>query len=356
MKLMRNDPAIPGQKYLVVRRDGSVPRWPYFVLAASDRASAHALRAYANNFNYLDPEYANNILDLANEFDAWRNANGARNPVGGRSPSAEYAHPQIILAMEGHRATITVWPDNGTPATAIGADLDKAWPDLPRYPGESDINYRARGLSFDALDAPGDKVEEKPAPAPPGFINLTHLIRCGFRVEGVTDLGRMGVRGRVVPKDLPEDAAPVREGDVLDNGYIMVEHPFDPSRQAMSGGGVIYIIRAYVPAAEHFGWIPTGDCGPRVRHAKATPDLVAVSKDMNTRVAPVAPPALPPSLTQTPNIPWEKQSLEQLMAELDYWDIQISRASGFATAKVADDFRKGCEAWMIKRRGEFLRA
>ena len=34
-------------KYLVVRRDGSIPKWPAFVLGARDPCALFALRAYA---------------------------------------------------------------------------------------------------------------------------------------------------------------------------------------------------------------------------------------------------------------------------------------------------------------------
>lgn len=61
---------------------------------------------------------------------------------------------------------------------------------------------------------------------------------------------------------------------------------------------------------------------------------------------------LPPSLAVTPNIPWEKQTLEQLMAERDYWIESVRTAPGFASAKAADDFRQGCEAWIAIREKE----
>lgn len=58
---------------------------------------------------------------------------------------------------------------------------------------------------------------------------------------------------------------------------------------------------------------------------------------------------LPPSLAVKPNIPMSEQTLEQLQAERDYWVKQVETAPGFASAKAADDFRKGCEAWIAKR-------
>ncbi len=61
---------------------------------------------------------------------------------------------------------------------------------------------------------------------------------------------------------------------------------------------------------------------------------------------------LPPSLAVTPNIPWEKQTLEQLAAERDYWIESLKRAAGWASAKAADDFRGGCEGWIQRRMHE----
>jgi hypothetical protein len=61
---------------------------------------------------------------------------------------------------------------------------------------------------------------------------------------------------------------------------------------------------------------------------------------------------LPESLRVSPNIPWENQTLEQLRAERDYWESCIRKASGFASAKAADDFRRGCEGWITRRQSE----
>ena len=59
---------------------------------------------------------------------------------------------------------------------------------------------------------------------------------------------------------------------------------------------------------------------------------------------------LPPSLQVSPNIPWERQTVEQLEAELAYWQHEVETAPGFASAKAADDFRRGCQAWLNRRR------
>lgn len=62
--------------------------------------------------------------------------------------------------------------------------------------------------------------------------------------------------------------------------------------------------------------------------------------------------ALPPSLAVSPNIPHSEQTLEQLYAEREYWERQVSTAPGFASAKAADDFRHACQVWINKRKAE----
>jgi hypothetical protein len=81
-RLWRNNPKTPEGKYLVKRRDGSVPEWPFFVIAAADPAAPAALRGYAAQADLLgfDPEYTKDILDLARKFEEWRETHGAGDP------------------------------------------------------------------------------------------------------------------------------------------------------------------------------------------------------------------------------------------------------------------------------------
>jgi hypothetical protein len=57
-------------------------------------------------------------------------------------------------------------------------------------------------------------------------------------------------------------------------------------------------------------------------------------------------------LAVTPNIPWERQTIRELELERDYWDARLKSATGFASAKAADDFRRACEKWIARRRSE----
>jgi hypothetical protein len=97
-------------KFLVVRRDGTVPHWPHFVLGARDPAAPAALRAYARECERLhfDPEYVESISDLIADFVDYRNAHGDGDP---EAPPHRHDNMQVIQAMRGGDATIIVRPD-----------------------------------------------------------------------------------------------------------------------------------------------------------------------------------------------------------------------------------------------------
>ncbi len=80
--LFKNTEGTSEGKYLVKRRDGSIPQWPFFVLAASDPAAPSALMAYANRAEIIgmDQRYVNDVLWLAKEFSEWREANQQGDP------------------------------------------------------------------------------------------------------------------------------------------------------------------------------------------------------------------------------------------------------------------------------------
>lgn len=62
------------QKYLVVRKDGSIPRWPAFVLAAADPAAVPAIRAYADAAEKLGmgSHYVKDVRGIADEFERYQ--------------------------------------------------------------------------------------------------------------------------------------------------------------------------------------------------------------------------------------------------------------------------------------------
>lgn len=68
--LYRDNPKTPEGKYLVKRRDGTVPEWPSFVLGAKDPMAPAALLAYAREVRKLlanEPESAQQ-MGLSPEF------------------------------------------------------------------------------------------------------------------------------------------------------------------------------------------------------------------------------------------------------------------------------------------------
>jgi len=84
--LWRDNPVTPEGKYLVKRRDGTVPEWPNFTLGAKDPCAPAALRAYAEEAARLglDIAYAMAVERLADEWDVYRAKHGEGDPDKGR--------------------------------------------------------------------------------------------------------------------------------------------------------------------------------------------------------------------------------------------------------------------------------
>ena len=83
--LWRNNQKTSEGKYLVKRRNGSVPEWPSFVLGARDPNAAFALRAYAlaAEANGMDEQFVHDVKLLAFEFEQYREENGSGKPDSG---------------------------------------------------------------------------------------------------------------------------------------------------------------------------------------------------------------------------------------------------------------------------------
>ena len=104
--LWRNNPATKEGKYLVMRRDGTVPEWPWFVLGGEDPAAVAALRAYADEAERLgfDAVYVKDIRDMAAVWAAVQNDYGtSAEPRNGRQPPDGCRHrlddPAVIAKM-----------------------------------------------------------------------------------------------------------------------------------------------------------------------------------------------------------------------------------------------------------------
>ena len=110
MKIWAKTKEFSEGKFLVVRRDGSIPHWPHFVIGARDPAAPVALLAYASACSAmgLDPEYVRSINELAEDFERYRAAQGDGDAD---APPHRTDDPSVIDAMRGHQATISVTPD-----------------------------------------------------------------------------------------------------------------------------------------------------------------------------------------------------------------------------------------------------
>lgn len=104
MRLWRFSPEKPEGKYLVLRRDGTIPEWPYLVLGAADPIAPYALRAYARAAAYqkLDPQYVADIYTLAGLFEEWRKNNKIGDPDG--APH-RIDHPAVIEKLRKAQAS-----------------------------------------------------------------------------------------------------------------------------------------------------------------------------------------------------------------------------------------------------------
>lgn len=80
--LWRNETGTREGKYLVKRRDGTIPAWAWFVLGERDPAAPAALRAYANEAERLgmDPKFVADIRAMSLEWDAAQA--GGLTPLG----------------------------------------------------------------------------------------------------------------------------------------------------------------------------------------------------------------------------------------------------------------------------------
>lgn len=100
------------EKYLVVRRDGSVPKWPKFVLGARDPAAPAALRAYAHEATKLgfDEEYIQMVEAMATQFEHYRAGEGPGDPDA--PPLERSDDPAVAEALAGNPAGIAVHTDS----------------------------------------------------------------------------------------------------------------------------------------------------------------------------------------------------------------------------------------------------
>ena len=101
--LWRDNPETPQGKYLVKRRDGTVPEWPSFVLGARDPAASAALMAYADAASSLgmNAGFVLAVRRLAVEFRDYRAKHGDGDPDRGRHREDD---PATVEEMEKGRS------------------------------------------------------------------------------------------------------------------------------------------------------------------------------------------------------------------------------------------------------------
>ncbi len=100
-------------KFMVVRRDGSVPHWPHFVMGARDPFVPAALRAYADAARRepgIDPEYIDSIFELANDYERYRATQGNGDPD---HPPHRKDHGDVLAVMRGEPGLVYLVPDKG---------------------------------------------------------------------------------------------------------------------------------------------------------------------------------------------------------------------------------------------------
>ena len=102
--LWRNDPKTPEGKYLVKRRDGTIPECPNLVIGAKDPAAPFALRAYAVAafVHRMNWRYVSDMWKLAATFRQYRRFHGSGDPDRGRHRKDD---PVIITEMRKGRSS-----------------------------------------------------------------------------------------------------------------------------------------------------------------------------------------------------------------------------------------------------------
>lgn len=110
MKIWAKTDEFSEGKFLVVRRDGSVPHWPHFVLGARDLVVYDTMKFYAKAARAAgyETEYCDSIEELASDFFHYRQKHGDGDP---EAPPHRKDDPVVIAAMRGEDVTISVRRD-----------------------------------------------------------------------------------------------------------------------------------------------------------------------------------------------------------------------------------------------------
>jgi hypothetical protein len=95
-------------KYLVVRRDGTIPWWPNFVMGGHDPASGAGLRGYADKAAELgyEAEYVQSIRELADMYDLLAAKVKGTVKVDPEAPPHRKDNPAVVAMMR-HEADLS---------------------------------------------------------------------------------------------------------------------------------------------------------------------------------------------------------------------------------------------------------
>mgnify|MGYP001584844172 FL=1 len=99
VRLWRNTAETPEGKFLVKRRDGTIPEWPYFVLGARDPAAPAALRRYADRAREegMDLAYCEDVYNMARDWEEYQRKHGTGDPD---APPHRTDDPETIAEMQ----------------------------------------------------------------------------------------------------------------------------------------------------------------------------------------------------------------------------------------------------------------
>ncbi len=72
----------PGKKFLVLRRDGTIPEWPWFVMGAEDPLAAGALYHYAGLCEEAgySKEYVDMVMRAVDAMQSWAATKAMQRP------------------------------------------------------------------------------------------------------------------------------------------------------------------------------------------------------------------------------------------------------------------------------------
>lgn len=176
-------------KFLVVRRDGTIPAWPHFVLGARDPAAPAALRAYALacSSEGLDSEYIASINELADDFARYRQLHGSGDAD---APPHRTDDPQVIAAMRGFDALISVRHSQDHQKSITEAFRPPPRP-APENTLRDSVNHPPHYQRIGDCPACGGPIEAIDVTKARGFRDgnaLKYLLRAGKKGPALEDL------------------------------------------------------------------------------------------------------------------------------------------------------------------------